>query len=95
MAAEIKKVVIQIGKREIELSVEDAKALKDALDGMFEKARTEIIHVPQPYPVYTKRWDWPYHYEIWCGTGSAGTKWESKCDNNTAYLAVNQSISGL
>lgn len=37
MAAEIKRVVIQIGDREIELSTADAKALKAALDELFGK----------------------------------------------------------
>lgn len=40
---EIKIVKIKIGKRDIELSIEECKKLKDALDEMFAK---EIVIIP-------------------------------------------------
>lgn len=95
MSAEVKRVVIQIGKKEIELSVEDAKALKAALDGIFQAPA--IITIPQPYPVpYAPAnpypWSWPYCTEIICGVGSDGTtKYEAHNQGEVAYLAVKKS----
>lgn len=88
MGAEIKKVVIQIGKLEIELTVEDAKALKEALDGMFEKSR-DVITVPYPYPVFHTPWPYWGPGTVIYGSTSIGTGWTAKCADDTQYLTVN------
>lgn len=66
--AEIKKVVLKINDKEISLTVEEAKKLKELLGTLFggdiikiEKEK-EYIPYPQPYPVpYYPRpyWDYP------------------------------------
>ena len=80
----IKKVVLSIGKKEIELTVEEARQLKDSLDQVFGKevVRETIIERRidwqwiWPQPTYTPLVttnplypDSPYRpAQIWCGT---------------------------
>lgn len=79
MSAKVKKVVIQIGQKEITLDVEEAKALKEALDGLF--AQAQVVTIPQPYPVPVQpypvpvqpyRWDWPWWQGTLCGGADNG-----------------------
>ena len=56
MGAEIKKVTIQIGSKEIELTVEEAKELRAALGELFQKEVVkEVIHDYHPW-----RWQGPW-----------------------------------
>jgi hypothetical protein len=62
----IKNVVVKIGEREIVLTIEEAKKLKDALEGIFGKEiikETKIIHerdwYEQPYV-----WPWPKYPKV-------------------------------
>jgi monoamine oxidase len=62
----IKNVVVKIGEREIVLTIEEAKKLKDALEGIFGKEvikETKIIHehdwYEKPYV-----WPWPQYPKI-------------------------------
>lgn len=96
MGAEIKKVTLQIGKKEIELSIEDAKALKAALEGLFGQNVIRIEerhHYPWhwygpiyvntpivPIPAYEK-------WEITCGLSSVGASFQA--DSGNMVLAVN------
>ena len=80
----IKKVVLSIGKKEIELTVEEARQLKDSLDQVFgEKVIKETVIERRvdwqwiwPQPIYTPLVptnplypDPPYRTtQIWCGT---------------------------
>ncbi len=86
MSAEVKRVTIQIGTREIELSVEEAKELKIALEGIFPPP--QITFVPQPYPVpYEQPWYRRYPYwEVTCA--SDGT---SKYESRVVDLSVSTS----
>jgi len=47
--ARVSKVTIKLGKKEVDLSLEEAKDLHEALEKMFGK---EVITIPQPYPIY-------------------------------------------
>lgn len=97
----IKKVVLQLGKKEIELSVDEAKKLHEALNELFEaKVVKEVVH-HHDYP----RWYWgtytiPYTYvspaapapeitptPIWYTTGN-GTQFSLSNDG-----ALNCSLS--
>lgn len=74
----ISKISIEIGKKTIELSIEEAKELKSALDGIFEKAiEVKVVEkietIPYPYPVYP-------HYITWCDTPVRYGKTEITCD---------------
>lgn len=88
MSAKVKKVVIQIGQKEITLDVEEAKALKEALDGLFAQAQVVTVPTPYPVPVQPYRWDWPWWQGTLCGGAGNGT-WEVSCKGTTQYLAVN------
>lgn len=57
---EVSKIVIKIGDKEAELTIEQAKELKDVLGELFGKDH-ERIYIPQPYPVYPT----PYIYPRW------------------------------
>lgn len=60
---EIKKVVIQIGDKEAELTIEQARELKDALNELLGKKETVylpsspvIIERPYPRPYWATTW---------------------------------------
>lgn len=71
--SELKKIVLQIGEKEIELTPDEAKELKKVLGDLFGEDKT--VFVPNPYPVY------PYYrpYFTW-GTHT------SPNDNGVAYI---------
>lgn len=77
--AEVKKVVIRIGERDIEFTPEEARDLKKALDDLFGKVMEKVKEKEYvPYPVYPwgypYRYTWPY-YDPWittCGGISSG-----------------------
>lgn len=74
MAAEIKKIVLQLGKREIELTVDEAKQLFKSLETIFgEKVVREEHHYHRPY------WYWHLNTPQWTDQGT-GTKWTYKND---------------
>lgn len=50
----IKKIIIEVKEREIELTLEEVKELRDALDNFLRKEHI-FIHV-QPYPSYPFWW---------------------------------------
>ncbi len=52
MTARVKKIVIEIGKREVSMTPAEARALRDALDDVLGGARITVTpSVPAPYPV--------------------------------------------
>lgn len=83
----VTKLVLQIGKKEIELSPEEAEKLHAALNELFGKEQapaqqTLIIKetqlLPQPYPVpYNPApiWYWNYPITISCQQTSSGNNW--------------------
>ena len=54
MKAEIKKIVLGLGKKDIELTVDQAKKLHGLLDEMFGKKNIYDIR-PYPYPIVIER----------------------------------------
>jgi hypothetical protein len=66
----------------IELTLEEVKNLKDALEELTGKIVVQKEYVPYTYPSYPWKW-WPY--EIYCSSG--GTKWESKISDNVSFSA--------
>ena len=69
---EIKKIILKIGKKEIPLSLEEAKELKRILADMFEKQ--DVIIVGQPYPAYPYLvYPRKYTYWTWNDTSSVGS----------------------
>ena len=52
MSAKIQKIILKIGKKEIELSMEEAKELKKILGDIFQEKEFIPIPFPQPHPVF-------------------------------------------
>lgn len=77
--AEIKKVVIEAGGKEFNLSVEEAKALRDILNSTFPSLTTTYIQYPAPIIIERYRqpyggWDtWRSGDVVYCSTGSLTT----------------------
>ena len=63
----ISKINIKIGKKEIELSLDEAKELREILNVTF--GEKEMVYVPHPYPVPAY---YPYRYRevIYSNTGT-------------------------
>jgi len=92
---EIKKILLQVGDKELRLTVEEAKELHKILgDLVAEKIPSvvierDIISIPSPvvipwYPVYPT---YPTTWTITCGDISAGDTETSTC--GTLYLSTN------
>jgi hypothetical protein len=71
LKAEVKKIVLDLGDKEIDLAPYQAKMLANILGELFSN---KIQMPPQPYPVFVERpffWPYPYDY-VWCAP-SGGT----------------------
>lgn len=74
--AEIKKIVLDLGKTEVELSPDQAKKLYDLLDEMYGQKFRDV-----PYPVYIEpfryrpywRYEEPFYYGGGATTGGEVT----------------------
>jgi len=65
----VEKIVLKIGKKELELSPEEVKELKEVLDKMFGDEK--IVHYYYPhYPYYYP--SCPTHMPTWYYASSAG-----------------------
>ena len=84
----VKKLVLDVGGKEITLTVEQAKSLFQALDELFgekiryvDKWHYDYLPLPTKYP-------WRHH-DIWCNTsGTAKASYLAK--NETLCLAINK-----
>lgn len=67
-------MVIELNGKDVELTMEQARELKAALDEMFgEKVRE--VRVPEPYPVYRRPYIWPWREPYWlCANGTKATR---------------------
>jgi hypothetical protein len=63
MEVKIDKIVIKIGYKELVLSPEEAKELREILNANFGEKEKEYIYIPQPYPVYPLVNPWR-HWEV-------------------------------
>jgi hypothetical protein len=62
--AEIKKVVIEAGGKEFNLSVEEAKALRDILNATFKEPT--VTYIQYPAPIIIERDRQPYDgWDTW------------------------------
>ena len=91
----IKKIVLDLGGKEITLTPKQAQNLKNALDDLFgKKVIKEVIreYIPNPYPVVIREPYYPWRYnpeprfgDVWC---SGGTNVEYSCDAGTLKLTA-------
>ena len=72
----ISQINIKIGKKEIELSPDEAKELQQILNETFGEKKT--VFIPQPYPVY------PNPHRYWEVTWGSGTGVVTYCATNHA-----------
>lgn len=79
---EIKRIVIKLRDKEINLTVDEAKELQSVLGNMFGAKTTEWVTVPYPY--YVPYNPWPYRYDHWYVTyGNGDTAGVVYCASNT------------
>ena len=69
--AEIKKIVLELGNKEVELNIEQAKKLHGLLDEMFGVKAMPTY--PYLYPIYIERHRpyWNCGNEIWCNSDNS------------------------
>lgn len=87
----IKKMVIELNGKDVELTMDQARELQVALNELFEEKIREVIKpqpypVPEPYPVYPQPWRrpyrWPWNEPIWISRSG------SKFSVNSGDLSV-------
>ena len=92
----LKRIVLDINGHEFSLTVEDAKALKEALDEIFEKEveKEYVPYYPYPYSPYTYRYIYPYGtYTIDCSEVQMNPTWEGLRTTSGGRCA--QSLGGI
>lgn len=70
----VKKLTIELGGQDVELTMEQARELKSALDELFGE-RVHEVRIAEPYPVYPRHpYRWPWYQPSWiCSSGSKVT----------------------
>ena len=87
----IKKIVLDLGKKQVELTPEQARKLKEALDEMFGQ---KVVRI-EDHHHYHDRWYWrPYWY---CDTyiskpDNTGIVWTSG-NSNTSAMYSNETMT--
>lgn len=62
----IKKIVIELNGKDVELTMAQARELHAALNEMFEEKERVV-----PYPVYRRPYVWPWRDPYWlCSSGT-------------------------
>ena len=81
------KLVFEINGKEIELTMEEARELRDQIDGLFSKpVESSPVIIPYPYypvPDYRRPWIEPYYPVITCGGSDTTTT------SDTDYNSLN------
>ena len=88
MTTEVKKITLQIGKREIELSVDEARNLKAALEGLF--GRDVVREVVRDGCHHWHWWQTPYSYTSMVTYDTTGV---SNLPFNTSFNAESGDLS--
>lgn len=78
----VKKMVIELNGKDVELTMEQARELQVALNELFGEKVREVIRpqpypVPEPYPVpspWRRPYHWPWIEPVWIGRG--GTRFQ-------------------
>ena len=89
MKAKIKKFVIRLGKKEIELSPKEAEKLHSELDEIYGDNTKEMIqYVPHTYPVIFDR-PYPYwYYDRLQYTNADGVQWSYTTENQYITMSL-------
>jgi hypothetical protein len=81
----IKKVIVQLGKKELVIDIEDAKQLRDALNTLFGGPAVKEVVIREEHHHYPKPFYWDYSKPIW-NAPNWGYKWSDGaiyCSNIT------------
>lgn len=83
----LEKLVITIGKKSIELTLEEARAVKKVLDDLLEKQteKTVWITYPYTYPYYPYTYTYPTYTNSVGGSGDVKYKITSSNDGIIYY----------
>jgi len=87
----VSNINIKIGKKEVTLTLEEAKELRELLNETF--GDKETMYVPNPYPVYPI-WERPCRWYYWdvtyhtTNTDGENT-WGRSTDNGTVVYSLN------
>ena len=74
-SVKIQSIEIKIGDKNIRLTVEQAKELKEILSEMYGGPALFPYPMPVPYPIYERPWtQWDYHYTDNTVTLTSGDK---------------------
>ena len=85
----IKKIVLDLGKKQVELTPEQCKKLKDALDEMFGKSVVKEEH----HHHHHDRW-WPYWYSSTSTiTWPNDVSWEYQISNDISASYSNNTVT--
>lgn len=78
----IKKVVVQLGKKELVIDIEDAKQLRDALNTLFGGPAVKETVIREEHHHYPKPYYWDYSKPYW-----GGGLWAYTNKDNIVYCA--------
>lgn len=79
MKTAIKKMIIELNGKDVELTMAQARELHAALGELFDEKVREI-RVPDPYPVYRRPYVWPWREPIW--TSRIGSRFQVSSGND-------------
>ena len=86
---EIKKVVLEVGGKEIQLTIEEAKELQELLNKTFGENKNTIT-IPCPYPVYP---DYPWRlWRVTCAVSSQNVPISGTYTNKTDTMYISTNI---
>jgi hypothetical protein len=80
--AEIKKIVLDLGGKEVELSVDQAKQLHFLLDEMYGEKHT----YNPPIIIRDRLWYWDYQRPIWTVSGTSSVQYSSESGTLTCSV---------
>ena len=80
----INNIVLNVGKKEIVLSVDQAKKLKGLLEDLFGKEVIKEVKHEHHYDWYYKPWHYKYGNQVYCS---------SKTEDNSAQFQEYLSLS--
>ena len=89
MSAKIEKIILKVSGKEIELSVDEAKQLKELLGEMFDKGKDNTVYIPITTPyIYRERYypEPPYYpYVTWSCNTDGNCVTLTTTDNTLSY----------
>ena len=83
----IKKITIELSGKTIELSIDEAEELREALNTLMGGKSREYIPYPVPQPIYPV---YPIRYRDW---GWVPDRWYTTCGGSLSYSISNETAN--